>query len=152
MGGFTQIFLRDCSQQNIDAQNQILDDLKVPKRYRFYSEKDVKEEYEYFIRKEGVFPEHLFPSDKIHSYADFTKYWSTKALGSVFAPPFGSLQFDCYFGRTSNRAMHLIARYLLEAFYLGESRIKNAEGSYTTFVERCGYKTKTKQTILLSLE
>ena len=46
MGGFTSIWLRDTSQQNIDQQNAELDALGVAKRYRFYSEKDIEFEYE----------------------------------------------------------------------------------------------------------
>lgn len=145
MGGFTSIQLKNISQENIDEQNQKLDDLKVAKHYRFYSEKDVEEEYEYYLKKDGVYPEHLFPSEKINSFEDFKKYWSSEALGEVFVPQFGMLTFDCYFGRTSNKTMHGIARYLLE----NENLIKETSGSYSTFVERSGYKAKTKQYKLL---
>ena len=149
MGGFTSIQLKDISQENIDEQNAELDALQVAKRFRFYSENDIKLEYEAFQKGDGNFPVDMFPPEKIHTLEDFKKYWSPEALGSVFVPAVGMLTFDCYFGRTSTRAMHGIARYLLYTF---ENTIKEVSGSYSTFVERCGYKAKTKQQVLLELE
>lgn len=116
------------------------------KKYRFYSEDDIKLEYDSFKKGKGVFPERLFPRDKIKSYDDFKRYWSPKKLGVVFVPEIGMLTFDCYFGRTSKRAMHNIARYLL----MNIDKIESVSGSYSTFVERCGYSEK-KQKILLTL-
>ena len=141
MGGFTQLFLKDISAENIKKHNKMLDDAKVKKGIRFYSEDDVKLEYEYFKKEDGYFPNDQFPRDKINSYEDFTKYWSTEALGSVFCPEFGSLSFDCYFGRTSNNAMKCIKDYIVEAILLEEyfmnTPFKKASGSWTTFLERC---------------
>lgn len=153
MGGFTSIQLRETSQEHIDEQNAELDALGVAKCYRFYSEKDTRKEWEHY-QKDGptarkkYYPPHLFPQD-ITSYETFKRYWSTEHLGEVFVPRIGMLKFDCYFGRTSKRAMHGIARYLL---YCPEGAIKEVSGSYSTFVERCGYKAKTKQKILMDLE
>lgn len=144
MGGFTLIRLKNCSNENIKEQNKKLAECKVAKRYRFYSEDDVKLEYEYYKKGDGNFPEHLFPKDKINSYTDFKKYWSSEALGEVFVPNFGTLTFDCYFGRTSKRAMHNIAMYLR----LNYSQIKETNGSYSTFVERCGYSEKTQKELM----
>jgi len=149
MGGFTSIQLRDTSQEHIDEQNAELDALGVAKRYRFYSEENIKLEYEAFLNGDGVFPEDDFPRDLINSLEDFKIYWSPKKWGTCFIPEIGMLTFDCYFGRTSTRAMHGIARYLLYTF---EGVIKETSGSYSTFVERCGYKAKTKQKVLLALE
>lgn len=148
MGGFTTLKLRDTSQENIDQHNKHLDELGVAKRYRFYSMRDVKLEYEAFLNGDGNFPEHMFPPDKINSFEDFLKYWNPRALGEVFVPHFGGLNFDCYFGRTSKRAMHGLARYLL----IYGDHIRTTSGSYSTFVERCGYKAKTKQRQLLALD
>jgi len=141
MGGFTQLKLKDTSEENIEKHNKILDDLKVRKCFRFYSESDVKKEYEAFIKGEGAFAEHLFPKDKIKSYNDFKKYWNPKALGEIFCPPAGTIQFDCYFGRTSKRAMKGIKDYIINALLLPENFMttpfEGASGSWTTFLERC---------------
>jgi hypothetical protein len=151
MGGFTKIQLRDCSQENIDKCNQELREFGLRKDIHFYSEKDTRTEWEYYRdepeTRAKYYPPHLFPQD-ISSYSEFKKYWSTSHLGEVFVPPVGALKFDCYFGRTSKRAMHAIARWLL----LSLDEIKVVEGSYSTFVERCGYKAKTKQKLLMSLD
>lgn len=147
MGGFTTIRLKDTSQESIDNANSILDEKKVAKMYRFYSENDVIEEYEYYKKGDGNYPEHLFPVNVIHTYDDFKKYWSTEALGEVFVPKFGTLRLDCYFGRTSKTSMNKIARFIYNYHYLiGEIR-----GSYSTFIERSGLPTK-KQEFLLKLD
>lgn len=132
MGGFTQIRLKDVSEENIKRQNELLKENKVRKELRFYSIEDVKFEYEAFKKGLGVFPEHLFPKDKINSFEDFQKYWNPRALGEVFVPPIGTLQFDCFFGRTSKRAMRGIGRYL----GLNPREIKSVDGSFSTFAER----------------
>lgn len=133
MGGFTQVKLKDCSAENVDKQNKILAAYKVAKRYRFYNLKKEQEiEYEYFKKGEGVFPEHLFPKDKIHSLKDFRQFWNPKALGEIFVPPTGTLQFDCYFGRTSKRAMRNMGRYIADNINL----FKEFSGSFSTFMER----------------
>lgn len=132
MGGFTIIKLKDRSQQNIEHHNEILQAYKVSKKYRFYSEKDRKQEYEYYKKGDGTYPEHLFPKDKIHSYQDFKKYWSTEALGEAFVPPIGSLTFDCYFNRTKKYALRNLGRYV--AAHVEE--IESIEGSLPTFMER----------------
>lgn len=132
MGGKTQIRLKDVSQENIDKQNALLEECGVCKRYRFYSEKNVKAEYQYYLKGDGVYPEHLFPKDKINSYADFKKYWSSEALGEVFVPKFGTLQLDCYYGRTSKRALRNIGKYLGN----NPREIKKVDGSFSTFAER----------------
>lgn len=146
MGRFTTIKLKEVDDISIKIENQKLSELKVAKKYRFYSEDDIKLEYDSFKKGKGVFPERLFPRDKIKSYDDFKRYWSPKKLGVVFVPEIGMLTFDCYFGRTSKRAMHNIARYLL----MNIDKIESVSGSYSTFVERCGYSEK-KQKILLTL-
>lgn len=153
MGGFTSIQLKDTSQENIDEQNAELDALGVAKRYRFYSEKNIRLEWDFYLEcgpelRAERFPSHLFPQD-IETFEDFKQFWSPEALGTVFVPAIGMLKFDCYFGRTSTRAMHGIARFLL---YSLEGVIKETSGSYSTFVERCGYKAKTKQRTLMLLE
>lgn len=142
MGGFTTLRLKDTSKKNIDKHNQMLKDAKVRKDLRFYSEDDVKFEYKAFINYEGEFPSHLFPREKIKNYQDFTKYWSTEALGEVFCPKFGTLKFDCYFGRTSNNAMKCLKNYIINALLLientGKSPFEYADGSWSTYLERCG--------------
>ncbi len=145
MGGFTQILLKDCSQSNIDEQNEKLDELKVNKSYRFYSGNDVFKQYKYFLKGEGNWDERFFPKDKIKSYNDFKKYWSPEALGEIFVPQYGTLQFDCYFGRTSKRAMNGIATYLSCNY----SQIKSVRGSFSTFVERCGKHKNVKKELML---
>jgi len=134
MGGFTKIQLKDVSQENIDLQNSKLDIIGLRKKIRFYSKKDIALEYEYFKKDDGVFNENFFPRNLIHSLSDFKRYWSTEALGEVFVPPIGSLTFDCYFGRTSKRAMHHIGLYLVD----NHKEIKSASGSYSVFIERAG--------------
>jgi len=132
MGGFTQVFLKDTSRESIDKHNALLTLYKVPKKYRFYSDSDVILEYEAFKINDGVFEERFFPRDKINSYSDFCKYWSSEALGEVFVPPFGTLQFDCYFGRTTARAMRNIGRYIADHV----RDIRKTDGSFSTFMER----------------
>jgi len=133
MGGFTQIKLKNCSNENIEKQNKILASLKVPKIYRFaILEKQQESEYKYFLKNDGNFPEHLFPRDKIHSLEDFKKYWSPSALGECFVSPTGTLQFDCYFGRTSNSAMKKIGKYIAE----NVEQFKEFHGSFSTFMGR----------------
>jgi len=142
MGGFTQVYLKDCSYDNILKQNEKLKEYKVAKRYRFASEDDVKFEYNAFVKGLGVFPESQFPKDKIKSYNDFKKYWSTEALGEIFCPTFGTLNFDCYFGRTSKRAMRNMGKYIAN----NVDEIKKTNGSFSTFIERG--MTKIEQALM----
>ena len=144
MGGFTQIRLRHTSEEVVARENKELRECGVARRYRFYSEADIRFEYEGFVTGDGVFPPHLFPKDKIKNYADFKRYWSSEALGEVFVPKNGTLNFDCYFGRTSKRAMHNLAKYLL----CNQSKIKSVNGSFSTFVERCGYGKKAQAELM----
>jgi hypothetical protein len=133
MGGFTQIKLIDCSPDNVERQNAKLAAYRVPKQYRFQDlEKNQAEEYKWFVKGKGAFPESQFPKDQIHSLEDFKKFWNPSALGEVFAPPTGTLQFDCYFGRTSKNAMRAIGKYLAANL----DQIKKFEGSFFTFMER----------------
>ena len=141
MGGFTKLVLKDKSVENIRKHNELLSKAKVRKGIRFYSEDDVRLEYDAFLNNQGVFPEHSFPKDKIKSYDDFTKYWSTEALGEVFVPKFGTLTFDCYFGRTSDNAMKCLKNYIVDTLLLSEyfldSPFEHASGSWSTYLERC---------------
>ena len=137
MGGFTKLMLRDTSIENIRKHNELLAKAKVRKEIRFYSEDDVKLEYEYFKKGDGYFPDDQFPKDKIKSYKDFTKYWNTEAMGEVFVPKFGTLTFDCYFGRTSKNAMKCIKNYIVDALLSDDSPFEYAGGSWSTFLERC---------------
>ena len=141
MGGFTKLVLKDKSVENIRKHNELLSKAKVRKGIRFYSEDDVRLEYDAFLNNQGVFPEHSFPKDKIKSYDDFTKYWSTEALGEVFVPKFGTLTFDCYFGRTSDNAMKCLKNYIVDTLLLSEyfldSPFEYASGSWSTYLERC---------------
>jgi hypothetical protein len=132
MGGFTTIKLKDCSEQNIAANNARMELTKVPKKYRFYSENDIIFEYEAFKAGIGVFRDDLFPKDKIKSLDDFKKYWNPKAVGLCFVPEIGMLTFDCYFGRTSKRAMRKLALYLVDNY----KEIESVSGSFSTFMER----------------
>ncbi len=132
MGGFTSISLKDKSIRNIFTHNAKLRVAKVPKEYRFISEEDTIIEYEYFKAGEGVFPEDQFPKDKIYSLEDFKKYWSTEALGECFCAPIGALTFDCYFGRTSNRALRKLGKYVAENI----DAFEEIEGSFSTFMEK----------------
>jgi hypothetical protein len=132
MGGFTKIYLRDNSRENVSTQNARLELMGVPKQYRFYSEDDVILEYESFRIGDGTFPDDQFPREKIKTLEDFKEFWNPKALGEVFAPYIGCLSFDCYFGRTSKRAMRLIGKYLVE----NHDQIDTTGGSFSTFMER----------------
>jgi hypothetical protein len=133
MGGFTTIRLKDNSQANIDLHNQKLREFKLAKKYYFYSIKNIKIEYEGFVKGEGVYPDHLFPKDKINSFKDFRKYWSTKAIGESFCPPFGVLRCDVYYSRMSERNKRALGRY----FMANIDAIKEVNGSSTAFFERC---------------
>lgn len=140
MGGFTKIFLRDKSIENIRKQNAKLKDLGVTKMH-FYSDDDVQFEWQAYQTGEGEFPEHSFPRD-IKTFEEFKKYWSPQALGEVFCPHTGSLTFDCYFGRTSKRQMKLLRKYLMdidENLRFNIDLIEKVGGSFSTFVERGGF-------------
>lgn len=132
MGGFTSIRLKDTSAKNIRKQNEVLKSYGVAKQYRFYSEDDIKFEYDGFVKGLGYFPEHQFPKDKIKSYKDFKKYWNPKAIGETFCPKKGALTFDCYYGRTSQRALRNIGKYVADNHNL----IGEVSGSFSTFIER----------------
>lgn len=135
MGGFTLVYLKDKSKENISYHNDLLKQYGVPRRYRFNNlEKDQKQQYGYYLsgKYDSYFPEHLFPSEKIHNFEDFQKYWNPEALGEIFVHPNGSLGFDCYFGRTSNRAMRNIGKYI--ANYI--DCFEKFDGSFETFMER----------------
>ena len=153
MGGFTKIQLLDTSQENIDKQNERLREYGLRKSLKFYSEKDIRKEWEFYQKddpeaRKKYYPEHLFPQN-ISSFEEFKKYWSTSHLGEVFVPPIGALTFDCYFGRTSKRAMHAIAHWII---WHGETEGIRTSGSYSTFVERSGYKAKTNLKRLLAFD
>ena len=140
MGGFTQIFLKDKSSENISRMNKELQAEGVQRAYRFYSEDDIKLEYDAFIKGLGNFPDRQFPKELIHSYSDFRKYWSTEALGATFCPEIGSLTCDCYFGRMSQRAMTNLCRFIT----LFSSDIEKIKGSWSTLFERGGKKWQYK--------
>lgn len=144
MGGFTKIILKDKSEDAIIAANCLLDLHKVSKKYRFYSQRDTKEEYQHFLNNNGHYPEHMFPRNKINSYKDFLKYWNPVSCGECFVPHFGTLTFDCYYGRTPQIQMKRIANFLLENIDL----IEKVGGSYETFVERCGKRSNLKKQLL----
>ena len=147
MGGFTQIKLKDTSLENIERQNAILQIYGVPKKYRFSSlEKEQIIEYEYFVRGLGEFSENLFPKDKIKSLEDFKMYWNPRALGEVFVTHSGTLNFDCYFGRTSKSAMKKLGNYIADNY----RELKEVHGSFSTFMERG--MTKLQRQILQESE
>jgi len=133
MGGFTTIRLKDNSQANIDLHNSKLREFKLAETYSFYSIKNIKIEYNAFKKGEGAFPDHSFPKDKIKSFKDFRKYWSTKAIGQIWCPPFGVLRCDVYYSRMSIRNKRALGRY----FMANIDAIKEVDGSSTTFFERC---------------
>lgn len=139
MGGYTEIKLKDCSAKNINKHNKALRAMRVAKKYRFYSQKDTKLEYKAFVAGLGAFPENQFPREKINSYKDFRKYWSHDALGS-FCPTFGILSLDCYFGRTSKRALRQLGKYVASII----DEIKTVDGSFITFMERGMTKKENK--------
>lgn len=148
MGGLTKIHLKDPSKENIKFVNDILTGMKLAKSFRFYSEADVEFEYKCFVDGKGTFPDHQFPKNQIKSYDDFKNYWSTEALGEAFVPKFGCLTFDCYFGRTSQTAMNIIANFLYSYRYL----IGEVSGSYLTFVNDKVKVSDRKRIELLKLD
>lgn len=140
MGGFTTIQLKDSSESNIAKHNARLEIAGVPKKYKFYSEKEIIIEYEYFKKGLGVFRSDLFPKDNINSLDDFKKYWSPEALGKCFVPHIGMLTFDCYYSRMSKRAMKALSKYLIKNY----DAIKCVSGSFSTFMERGMTKSERK--------
>lgn len=132
MGGFTVIYLKDRSEANIKLQNENLRKFGVPKKHCFYSFGLVEKEYQHYLNRDGNYPEHSFPSDKIKSFDDFLKYWNPDAIGEIFCPYTGSLQLDCYFGRTSGYAMRNIGKYIVEH----NKDILAVGGTFDTFMER----------------
>lgn len=125
MGGFTKIKLEDTSEISIRSNNSELAGLGVPKKYRFYSELNVRKEFEYFKRGEGNFPKYIF--EGISTYQAFKRKWLEWTDYSI-----GALHFDCYYGRTSQRAMRLIGKFV----YRNQQSIKSVSGSFDTFIER----------------
>lgn len=142
MGGMTKIMLKDVSDENIRAQNQILKERGIKKR--FYSKDDIVREYRYFKKDPGNYPQHLFPIDEIKTFEDFKTYWSTERLGETFCPGFGTLMFDCCFGRTHESEMNKIGMYVLENI----KSIAEVSGGYSTFVQRTDLSKKQKNTLL----
>lgn len=141
MGGFTAVYLKDTSEENITKQNEILKSYGVAKMYRFYSIKDVEFEYSSFLKNEGDFPEHQFDRAKIKTFKDFKKVWCS--LPEIFVPKIGSITFDCYFGRTSKRAMRNMGKYFANHI----NQINYVYGSFTTFMERG--MTKKQQQVMV---
>jgi len=127
MGGFTTITLKDDSLINIISQNAKLELAGLRKGKRFYSEIDIILEYEAYKIGDGVFPE-----DRGFVYGltldEFKPFWSSYNCWDKV----GQLSFDCYFGRTSNRAMRMLGKYLGE----NADQIKSVSGSFSTFAER----------------
>ena len=145
MGGMTVVRLRNTSTDNIWSQNLILRyDYKIPPEIEFYSPQHVLFEYQGFENGTGHFPEHQFPPDEINSFNDFERFWSTDALGEVFVPHFGTLKFDCYFGRTPVAVMNRIARYIFD----NENKIRCIEGSSSAFLEKITLSNKYREAIL----
>ena len=143
MAGFTQIILKDKSEQHIIDCNCVLNREGVAKAYHFYTMNDARVEYGHFKIGNGVYPEHLFPREKIKSFPEFLNYWNPKSCGH-FINPFGALSFDCYFARNPFIQMKGISDFLVDNYSL----IEQAKGSFETFVERCG-KSKEIQKFLL---
>jgi hypothetical protein len=131
MGGYTTIHLKNVTQSNIAIENEKLKLYGIPTKYHFYSLNDVRMEYETFKKGEGYFPEREFSRDKIKTFADFRKCWNNKQL-PFFCPKFGTLAFDCYFGRTSIRTMQKIGKYITENL----DNFECFSGSFDTFMER----------------
>ena len=146
MGGFTVIYLKNRSAENIKKQNELLASYGVTTKFRFYTMVDVIFEYESFKNGLGVFPEREFPKNKIHSLKDFCNFWNPKVIGEVFVPYVGSLTFDCYFGRTSRNAMARIGKYLINNY----DEIYAVSGSFETFLERSSL-SKANQSFILDL-
>ena len=147
MGGFTTITLKDTSKENIAVQNKKLDEIGLRKNIRFYSEEDVKFEFDFYMqkKKDGTLTKWYGDplsdpniANQINSYDDFKRFWSPEYLGAVFVPYFGQLSFDCYFGRTSDRAMAMIGKYIVE----NTDQIDSVSGSWSTFLERASLSKK----------
>lgn len=141
MGGFTVIHLRDKAQENIDMHNNLLRIAGAANKYRFYSLIDCMYEYEWFVDGRGTFPEKEFPRHLIHDFSDFLEYWNHKKHWLV--PEIGTLEFDCYFGRTGQQSLRAIGRYA--AFNWKD--IEKIKGSYLTFIEKA-MTSKERQLIL----
>lgn len=134
MGGFTKLQLKNTSIECIEEHNALLRKHKVKKSFKFYSQKDVELEYQYFLNGEGNFPEDMFPKDKINSYEDFKLYWNPNKW---FCPNFGSLKFDCYFNRTTKNEMNCIKNYIIDVLIFSECPFEYVSGEFEYFLERC---------------
>jgi len=145
MSGFTTIKLKDCSAENIEKQNNVLINCGVPKKYHFYSENDMYDEYIYFTTHKEQYKNFIKFPEKIKTYNQFKLVWNTKKLTDFIVPEYGMLTFDCYFNRTSKRAMHNLAKYLLNNL----DEIESINGSFSTFIEKCGYGDKNQKKLLL---
>jgi hypothetical protein len=132
MGWVTALYLADRSAKNIAYHNQKLKEFGVAKCYRFYSEADIRLEYKSFLTDNSLYPLHTFPKAEINSYDDFKKFWNPVDRGEVFVPYIGSLTFDCYFGRMSNRAMYNVGRYIKEH----KHDLLGYQGSLSTLFEK----------------
>lgn len=141
MGGFTTIAIK--KNVDVEIENIKLDLLKVPKKLRYYTDRDIKFEYVAFTMGLGAFSEHQFPKDKINSLEDFRKYWSSEALGEVFCPKENTLTLDTYFGRTSDYAMKKLLKYVCD----NVDNIDFVSGSFGTMVEKVA--TKKQEQLLL---
>jgi len=141
MGGFTTVYLKDTS--DIQKHNKLLADYGVRKSIRFWSQDNLREEFKFWMqcqskgRKEQLkyYPEWIVNKYGflVITFDDFIKYiFSPDVMGETFVPKVGSLGFDCYFGRTSKRAMRNLGRYIVDNY----RDIKKVRGSFETFMER----------------
>lgn len=133
MGGFTKIKLEDTTDVAIRHKNNELETLGIPKKYRFYSEFDVRLEYEYYKLGVGNYPDFIF--EGVKDYQAFKRKWLAWTHYEI-----GALHFDCYFGRTGKRAMRQIGKFV----FRNQKSIASISGSFDTFIERGMTKKEIK--------
>lgn len=107
MGAWVMIELKNKSDQNILAKNNILKE-KGSELF-FVTENDHQNEYEYYKKNPQDYPSHLFVKGmtKKAFITRWTHFWSSNKVGWM--------GFDVYFNRTSKEQMQIV-KELLEMF------------------------------------
>lgn len=104
MGNVVKFILANKSEENINLQNKRLKDFGVDEKYRFYSNKDLRDEFKYYLKHPDKYPQHFF--DKGLTYEEFKEIYLMFNWNEL-----GVLWFDTYFNRTPEEEIEKILNY-----------------------------------------
>jgi hypothetical protein len=104
MGNAVKIILMNKSEENINLQNKRLKDFGVDEKYRFYSNKDLRDEFKYYLKHPDQYPQYLFNEGL--TYEEFKEVYLSLNWNEL-----GVLWFDTYFNRTPEEEIEKILNY-----------------------------------------